>query len=286
MNKNLIAGIWMLLAGIGATIMTFGVRALADTMNVHMIAFLRVFLCLWIIIPWFFMGKLREWKLTLPWVHFLRGLLMASALSTAYYAIWKLPLSTATTLFFLAPIFATAIAGPLLGEHVGPRRWFAVFAGLLGAMVIIRPGLEPFNLAMVAAIASSAFYSVSLLLSKILLRNNTTEAVYISSTVIATIAIIPLAAPVMQMPASTQFLLIIVMVLGASLRTFADIKAYGIGDAGFIAPIVYLRLVFVAIGAYFLFDEVIDVYTIAGAIIIVSAALYIARREMKQKQTQ
>ena len=284
MNKNLIAGLWMLFAGFGATIMTFGVRALSGYMDVHMIAFLRVFLCLWIIIPWFFMDKLNECQFKLPWLHFLRGLLMASALSTAYYAIWKLPLSTATTLFFLAPIFATALAGPLLGEHVGPRRWFAVLVGLIGALVIIRPGIEPFNLAMLSAIASSAFYSISLLLSKILLRNNKTEAVYISSTVVATIAIIPLAAPVMQMPASSQYLLIIIMVLGASLRTFADIKAYGIGDAGFIAPIVYLRLVFVAVGAYFLFGEIIDIYTIIGAIIIISATLYIARREIRGKK--
>ena len=81
------------------------------------------------------------WRVRWP-LHLLRGSLGIGMIASFAYALRSLPLSTAYALFFVAPLLITALSVPLLGEHVGPRRWSAIAIGLLGVLVVLRPSAE------------------------------------------------------------------------------------------------------------------------------------------------
>ncbi|MBX2853405.1 MAG: DMT family transporter [Rhodobacteraceae bacterium] len=280
LSGNAQGALWMIASCIGASFMTVAIRYLAEDLDTRMIAFLRCALGVLLVAPWVLDGGLSWLKISRPWLHLLRGVLMACALNLGFFAISSLPMATVSILFFLAPIFATTLAVPMLGEAVGMRRWAAVAAGFLGAMILLRPGFGPLEWGMIAAIASAACFSVSLLLSKILGPVDGARSLLLTSTAIAGLLTLPIALPVWQMPPDgIAWIWIAVLITTSTFRMYADIRAYSVGDVGFIAPFAYLRLVFVAALGWLLFRETIDQWTLAGGTVIVASTLYIARRE-------
>lgn len=277
---NLRGALWMATSCLAATGMMIAIKEVAVDLASAMIAFLRSGLGLWVLAPMLLDGSLRRMRLTRPWLHILRGCLMGGALNFGFYAIATLPMTTATILFFLAPVFATALAGPILAEKVGAPRWIAVFAGFVGAAVILRPGAGALEWGMLSAIASAACFSVSLMLAQIIGREDGARTVLVTSTAIATLVTFPIALPVWSLPSTPLiWIWIAALVLFSSARMYADIKAYAVGEAGFVAPFAYLRLLFVAVAGWFLFAEVPDAETIAGGAVIAGATFYIAYRE-------
>lgn len=93
----------------------------------------------------------------------LRSLLIIITTYLFFTGLSKSTLATATTMMFLSPLYVTVLSIPLLGERVGPRRWFGVLAGFTGAMIIVRPGAESFssaNLLLLAAPLTNALYQL------------------------------------------------------------------------------------------------------------------------------
>ncbi|MEM6679778.1 MAG: DMT family transporter [Pseudomonadota bacterium] len=279
---------WILTSVAGATAMTLGVRHVSAEIHSVMLAFLRSTLALLPVIPVIWAARRpggRPLRFTAWPLHLLRGLVMVGALNFGFYAIWKLPLATSTVLFFMAPIFATLFAMALLGERVGPRRWVAMMAAFTGAIVILRPDAGRIEPAMVLALISALCFGSVLVLGRMATDRDGPNAVFVSSSVIVAILCVPPALFFWELPSSiTTWVLIVVVVVGSSLRSFADIKAYAIGDAGFLAPFSYLRLVTVGVAAYLLFGEVPDEATFLGGAIIVAATLYIALREAQLRR--
>ena len=272
---------WMLCSVAAATAMTVAIRLLTPDVHSAMLAFMRSGFGVFLVLPFFWKARhegkplrFTAWKL-----HIVRGVLIALALNCGFYAIWKLPMATATLLFFTAPVFATIFAIPLLGERVGPRRWTATAMGFLGAVIVLRPGFGETDPAMLMALASSLAFALTLLTGKLAARVDGNDSVFVSSSVIVVFGTLPPALFVWQVP--TEPLLwafIALLVAGSTLRQYADIRAYSAGEAGFLAPFSYLRLVTVGVAGYVLFGETIDRWTIAGGAIIILSTLYIALR--------
>lgn len=284
LSPNFHGALWMLVSVAGATLMAVSIRILTPDVHSLMLAFLRSALALVFILP--FLWRARQMRTPLKFsaarLHLLRGILISIALNGGYYAIWKLPLATATILFFTAPIFATLLAGLTFGERVGPRRWAAIAVGFVGALVILRPGYTPLDAGMIAAIVSSATFAVSLLIGKRIAERDGTASVFVSSSVLVALATLPPALLVWDLPESTWlWAMILVLTAGSSLRTYSDIRAYAAGEAGFLAPFSYLRLVTLGAIGYAAFGEILDTPTLLGGSIIVLSTLYIALRESR-----
>lgn len=285
-SGNAEGALWILVSVAGATAMTLAVRYLAPDVHTVMLAFLRSLLALVTVLPflWRRGGNRRPVRITAWKLHVARGLMLAIALNTGFYAIWKLPLAVAAILFFLAPVFATVLAGPLLGEQVGPRRWGAIAAGFVGTLIILRPGFGSFDPAMLAALGSSMAFAAALMLGRIISDRDGTDGIFVSSSVIVAVATLPPALFHWKLDLELwQWAAVAVLVFGSSLRTYADIRAYAVGDAGFIAPFTYLRLVTVGGAGYVLFGEAVDGPTLLGGTIIIAATLYIAIRERRKR---
>lgn len=277
---------WLLLSVLSASAMAVAVRALSAEIDSRAIVLIRsVAICGALALAWPVVPALRRARFTRPWLHLARGVQLAVATHLAFYTLSQIPLATATVLFFTAPIFATLLSTLLLGERVGPRRWAAVAAGFLGAMVILRPGLTEVHPAMLAALASSALYGLALVQSRGIARADGSAAAFASMSVVTLVLSVPVAWPVMALPGSgAGWALLGVMVAGGAIRAVADIEAYRAAEAAVLAPVAYTRIVLVGVAGYVFFGEVVDPPTILGAAIIMGATLYIARREQQLRR--
>lgn len=285
---------WMIASCIGATAMSVAVRVLSTEMDTVQIAFLRSALGLWVLFPVIAInlfavgktgkaGKIQRTKIqfTRPWLHLLRGFLFAMALHSGFYALGTLPLTTATTLFFMAPIFATLLAAVFRGETFGLRRASAIVMAFIGTLIVLRPGFAEISLPMLLAVGSAFCFAVALLISRPLSEADGASSILVSSSLIASLT---LAGPALWVwtPIASEFWgLVAVLVIASSLRMFADIRAYTTTDAGFLAPFAFLRLLFIAAAAWIFFKEGFDFPTALGASIIVSATVFIAWREAR-----
>lgn len=279
---NRLGILWMLVSVAGASAMSIAVREISGQIDSRMIVLLRAAITTAAILPALALWpRLRsEMRFSRPWLHVIRGSLIGVSTHLGFYTLAEIPLATATVLFFTGPIFATIIAALFRGETVGPRRWSAVAAGFIGAIIILRPGIDGFHPAMIAALGSSALFAVALVMSREVVQADGAIAAYVSSVVVTVVITLPVAIPVFALPADTWgWFVVLVLVAGGTLRGIADLLAYRHGEASVLAPIAYLRLVALGVAGYVLFSETPDGPTLIGAVIIVFATLYIARRE-------
>lgn len=280
--ENMRAILWALLSVLVSSIMTIAVRVVSIDLDPRMIVLLRFGItALILVIAVLAASDLRaKLSFTLPVFHLVRGACMAISTHLGFYAIANMELVTVTVLFFMVPIFATVLSGFVNGEHAGPRRIIAIALSFIGVLLILRPGYQPLSLGVFAALISSILFAFVLVTSRRLSAADGSFSVLFSGVMITAIASIPLAAPVMELPQTpVVWAAVAIMVASGLIRLIADIQAYKLGEASVLAPITYLRLILIGGAAYVMFDEVPDALGLVGTLIIVAAALYIARRE-------
>ena len=213
-----------------------------------------------------------------------RSVLMLLTTSLFFAGLIFVPLAEASAMMLLSPLVVTALAMPILKEPVGPRRWAGVVLGMLGAMIIIRPGSEFISLGILlpaAAACSFAIYQVS--------TRYLSEADPILTTLFFTAlvgaVITSMVAPFYWTPPSSKaWMLLITAGVCGGIGHFALIKALTLSPASIIAPYSYLNLIWATIYGFVLFAELPDMWTICGAAIITGSGLYVYHRERVKKQ--
>ena len=249
--------------------------------NLHpfVIAFFSSIFGLLICIPFYFKYGVSVFIPKRPFMLFVRGTINTVGAVAFFYALSSIPVATATSLSFLAPIFAVCLAAIFLRENVGWRRWSAIAIGFLGILVILRPGVSPIEVghfsALIAALAFGLLFVVLRELGK-------TEAVS-TVTIYRAIVMAPLTfAPALifwSWPTLEEYLLLISIGLVGTVLHFCLAAAFKWGEAPVVSPIDYMRLVWVVPFAYLLFDEVPDLFTWVGSGIVFGCATFIAIRE-------
>lgn len=275
---------WMMLSVLGSSAMTIAVRQVSLELDPSMVTFLRFSITAALLLAWLILSRTARQGLQFsrPWMHVSRGLCMGFSALTGFYAIANLELVTVTVLFFAAPIFATVFAGFVHGEHAGPRRLAAVGIGFLGVLVVLRPGIDSIQPAMLSALCSSVLFALALVQSRAVAQADGSFSALFSSVTITALVSVPFAIPVWQIPTmGITWIAAAALVLTGILRLFADIQAYRFGEAASLAPMTYLRLVLIGGGGYLIYGEVPDSTAVIGAAIIIGAAIYIARREAR-----
>lgn len=214
----------------------------------------------------------------LGWQMF-RGAASAAAVATLYWALTYIPLADATAMFMLAPVVVTALAPLVLGERIGWRRMLAIGVGLLGVLVILRPGLGGSAPGYYIALAAGVLLALYFLANRKLagaappLVNVTHNAL---TGAIALTAFAPLYWQPVPIDAAPKLALLIgLAVVGQACM----ISAFNYAPAPVVAPYTYAMLVFAAAIGYVAFGAFPDLATWTGIALIVSAGLYIAYRE-------
>ena len=281
MTGNLRGGLFIVMSSTLATIMTIGVRDLTDTIPSMEVALARSVVGLAILLPLIALRRGAPLATKRLPLHVVRGLLGVVAINCGFYALSQLPLATVTVLFFTAPLFVTILAVPLLGEEVGWRRWAATAAGFAGALVVVRPGAGEFNPVMLVPVASSLFFALILIMGKKLSTTETPYTMMLYAGIIMSIGCLPPALAVWTPPTATDLLLMAMVGLFGTARSYTDIRGYAVGEASFVAPFQYTRIVLATVAGYVLFAEAPDAFAMFGAAIIIASTLYIAQREAR-----
>ena len=270
--------------------MQAGVRLASEELPAIQIAFIRTAITCAVLAPLLFLPRNRSaWRSRRPRLQVIRGILGAISLVLWFHALTVIPLAEAVALSFTLSIFVTAGAALFLRERVGPRRWSAVAAGILGALIILRPGLVEMSWGAIEVILSCALLSVTILTAKRIAPydSNLTIVLYM-----ATVSSLLLAIPVLATWVNPSPRIALIAVgLGVLSAVVGLLIANGIryADVSLTQPVGFTRMIWAALIGYALFDETPDAYTWLGAAVILGSALYISYREAqlsrKQKST-
>ena len=214
-----------------------------------------------------------------PGMQLTRGLCVIGSSVLFVYSVRQMTMAQATTISFLSPPLITILSIPLLGEVVGPRRWAAVGAGMLGMLVVVRPGMGGFQLAALFGVASSFCWALALIITRKISGSDTPQTTVLWSAAIGT-AVLTLMLPFVAVwPTLEQLGWSLILGVFASGGQWLVILAHRIAPASLLAPFFYSQLLWATGLGFLAFGNLPDGWTITGAAIIIASGLYTAHRE-------
>ncbi len=197
----------------------------------------------------------------------------------AFYAFTVLPLAQVYAILFASPLLITVLSIPVLGESVGPHRWGAVVVGLIGVMIVLRPGGIEFGLGHLAAMTAAFTGALSAVIVRKIGREER-SAVLLLYPMVANFLLMGALLPFVYRPVPLGDLgLWAIMAAFAFVASLALIQAYRRADAVLVAPMQYSQIIWAALYGWVFFDETIGVGTALGAGVIMCSGLYIVFRE-------
>ena len=214
-----------------------------------------------------------------PKLQVVRGLLLAVSAVLFVLAIQTMPLAEATSVGFISPLLITALSVLVLGEVVRASRWTAIVVGLLGVLVIVRPGTEAFQPAALLVLASSSFWAVAVVLTRRMAGHDPTATTLLWSAVVGLVAMTLVLPFGWAWVGIGDWALAVALGLVASAGQYLMVQAYRFAPASLLAPFSYSSLLWSMALGWALFGALPDIWTLAGAVVIVAAGLVAARPE-------
>jgi drug/metabolite transporter (DMT)-like permease len=206
--------------------------------------------------------------------------------STAFFimGLRYLPMAEATAITFVSPVYVTALSIPLLGETVGIRRWAAVVAGLLGVLIVVRPGTGAFDPSAFFPITSSLFWAITLIVTR---KMSGADGPLVALTYAAFVgfAATSILVPFEWVnPGWHEIGIGLVTGLAATAAQWLVVLAFQHARASVLAPFSYSQMIWSTLLGFLIFGNLPDGWTIVGAVIIIASGLYTAHRERVRSQ--
>ena len=212
-------------------------------------------------------------------LHLMRG---AAVLGSSLFFITGLsflPIAEASATGFVAPMFVTALSIVFLNEVVGLRRWIATGVGLLGVLIILRPGTSAFHIAAVFPLVSALCWACTLIMTRMLVGTERAITTMTYSS-IAGVCILTVLVPFVWVTPTWQAVAFGVFIgIASTAGQWIVVLAFRYADASVLAPFSYTQLLWVSLLGYVVFGEIPDKWTVVGAGFIVASGLYTAHRE-------
>ena len=218
-----------------------------------------------------------------PWQQLQRSVFLMLTTGLFNAGIRSVPLATGTTIMFLNPILVTILSIPLLGEKVGINRWIGVFFGFVGALVVVRPlegGAGVFGTGVLFLLAASFLNAnYQILTRKVRGDDPMTSLLYTAAAgAIVTTAIVPWF---WDWPTAFEWVLFVAAGVAGGLGHLFLIRAFRAAPASMVAPFSYSSLIWAAMFGFIIWGDWPDLWTWAGAALIIGSGLYIFHRERK-----
>ncbi len=281
-------GIVLMAAGTFLTTMPLVfIRLLSEDLPTIEIVFLRYLFALIAIVPWILRaGVGATFRTKRLGLHGMRGVITVFSTTAWYYGITVVPLAEALALNCLAAIVVTVGAVLFLGETAGVRRWAAVFVGLAGAWLILRPGLQAVSTGSMIVVFSALGWGATMLFMKVLSRTDSAITIvvflYVFNVLFSSIP----TAFIWVAPSPTHILWFAIIGVLSSIGHLAIAQGFKEAEASAIIPADFTRLAWAVVLGLLVFDEVPDIWTIAGASVIFSSTTFIAYREAQSRKTE
>ena len=259
------------------------IRSLSGEMHPFEITFFRCVLGVLIFVPIIWRIGLARVKTRRLGLQLVRGGIQGAGMLLYFMALSLAPLAKVAALSFSAPLFATLLAFLILGEVIRARRITALAVGILGTLLIVRPGWEAFDMGTGMVLVSSAMAGLGYIMIKVLSRTDSSLTTTLFGALVATPVALVAALPVWTTPSLGHLLPLIGIGAISSLGNLCRAQALKEADITVVAPFEFLKLPWVALIGYAYFAEVPDIWTWIGGAVIFVATIYIAYRERRIK---
>jgi drug/metabolite transporter (DMT)-like permease len=218
-------------------------------------------------------------------LHLLRGAALLGSSLFFISGLRFLPIAEASATGFVSPLFVTALSIIFLGEKVGLRRWIATALGLVGVIIILRPGSGAFHPAAFFPLVSALAWACTLIMTRMMSGSERAITTMTYSSIAGVCILTALVPFVWVTPSWHDILFGIFIGLASTAGQWIVVLAFRYADASVLAPFSYTQLVWVSVLGFLIFGEVPDVWTVTGAAFIVASGLYTAHRE-RVRQSQ
>ena len=214
-----------------------------------------------------------------PGLQMLRGAALLGSSLFFISGLRFLPIAEASATGFVSPLFVTALSIVFLGESVGVRRWIATAVGLIGVLVILRPGTGAFHPAAFFPMVSALAWACTLVMTRMLSGREHALTTMTYSSITGACIMCALVPFVWVAPSWHDVLFGIFIGIASTAGQWIVVLAFRYADASVLAPFSYTQLLWVSILGFVIFGELPDIWTVVGAVFIVGSGLYTAHRE-------
>ncbi len=295
-QENHTLGISCAITGVVAmSVMDVVIKWLSPDYPLHEIVLVRTIIALFLtLIIVHFEGGFGLLKTRRPMLHLVRGLMIVTANMSFYIALAVMPIAEVAALFYVAPLLITALSVPLLGEHVGTRRWAAIFVGFVGVLLTSGIGSGAFKVEALLPIFAALGYALTQLLTR---KLGVTEKASVMSFYIGVVFLVVSVAfgltvgdgrfagvggPGLEFlfrpwswPDSNAAILMVICGFLVAIVAYMLSQAYRITEANVIAPFEYVVLPLAILWGYLFWNEVPSFKTMIGIVLIAGAGLYV-----------
>jgi drug/metabolite transporter (DMT)-like permease len=255
-------------------------KYLSGTLPSIEIAWIRFLVFAMIMTPAMMPGSpLFAMRTSRPGLHLLRGAALLGSSLFFISGLRYLPIAEASATGFVAPLFVTALSIVFLGEKVGMRRWIATAVGLVGVLIILRPGTGAFHPAAFFPLVSALAWACTLIMTRMMSGTERAITTMTYSSIAGLVILSALVPFVWVTPTWHDIAFGVLIGVASTAGQWIVVLAFRYADASVLAPFSYTQLLWVSFLGFMVFGEVPDAYTVTGAAFIVASGLYTAHRE-------
>ncbi len=284
-NHALEAAAYMVAAGAAFALVNVSIQAV--TMRYGMAsssaAFWQYFIAMLCGLPWIMRTGLGVLRTANPLAHVIRVAMAAIGVQFWVAGLAVVPIWQAIALIMTSPFFVTLGAGLLLGERVGPSRWFATVLGFLGGMIILSPWSDGFTSATLLPVVAAVFWAGTSLMTKRMTATESSQTITLYMLLLLTPinAGLAISSGGFLVPGTMAAGLILFAGLLTIMAQFFIVRAYASADAAYVQPFDHLKLPLNVLAGWIVFGFVPDGSLWLGSLLIVAASIFIAHREAR-----
>lgn len=277
------AAFWMALSITSFLAMSVAGRATTAELNVFQVLELRSVIGFFILLPLVLTsGGFAAMRTQRPLAHIARNVVHYSGQAAWLYALTLIPLAVLISIEFTTPIWTAILAVTFLGERLSRPKLAAVVLGLIGVVVIVRPGVDAVDPGHLFVLGAAVCFGVSLVLVKSLTRTDSVVRIIFWMLIIqSALGLIP-ALYVWRTPSLELWPWILLIAFTGMSSHFCMARALTYADATVISPMDFLRVPLSALVGWLLYHEQIDAFTAGGALLILMGNLLNLQRKQVQ----
>ena len=276
---------WMLMTGLCFVGVTIMVRYIGTRIPAPEAAFLRYAFGTLFLLPVIIqlikgVAIINSWRIML-----LRGVLHGIGVILWFYAMARIPIAEVTALGYITPVFITIGAALFLKEKLHIRRILAVFFGLVGVIIILRPGLSEISSGQIAQLIAAPLFAASMLMTKKMTSNESLSVIVTGLSIVCTLTLLVPALGNWVAPNITEIILLALTAVFATLGHYTMTRAFNLAPLSVLQPVSFLQLLWATLFGVILFGESIDIFVVIGGTVLVISTSYIAYRESVANRT-
>ena len=274
----------MVLTGVLFVGVTVAVRYLGTSMNPVQAGFIRYAFGLLMVLPLLSRAGVLSLHSKRIGFHALRGLAHGCGVMLWFFAMSRIRIAEVTALGFTAPVFTTLGAALFLRERLRSYRVIAMLAGFAGALLILRPGFREIDIGALAQVAAAPLFACSFLMAKSATRTESSTMIVVMLSVFCTLTLALPALAVWRTPTLEELELLFATAALATTGHYCMTRAFKAAEVSAVQPFTFLQLVWATLLGLVLFDEHPDLWIALGGALIVTAASWMAHREVQSQR--